>query len=145
MDLEMFPIAEMDALFGARYIGVHQPPAGVEHRDLHQRGVFAKSLFERNRIREMPRIRVPLHPQALEEQIGGPRVHREVLGDDAGQVVSLLSRGVQRGFAFAHELIRDGAPDRQHDDGNRRYHLDAELTDGCQVHGHGRPIPPVRE
>ncbi len=83
----------------------------------------------------MPRVPHPLDPQTLQELIGGPCVRREMLGDDPGEILSLLGGGAQRGCALAAELIGDGAPDQRDDDGHGRHQLDAELADGRRRHG----------
>ena len=147
MGLEMLPVAEKDAFFRTGKIAEGEPAVGADDRYLHDESVVAQFPLERRGFRKTFRVPGPLDPQTLQEQVGPPGVRRKVLGDDARQVFSVLRGGAQLGCAVAHELIGDGAPNRQHDHGDRRYQLDAELTDGRQGHGRNtllrmnRPFP----
>ncbi len=134
MNLEVLPVAEKDALIRLSQIRVGEPAVGTDHRDLHGEDVLAQLLLDRHGLRKTFRVPGQGDAQALQQEVGRPRVRREVLGDGAGQVLSVLGRRAQRGLALADDLVCGGAPNGHHDDGDGRYHLDAELADGCRVH-----------
>ena len=98
MGLEMLPVAEKDAFFRTRQIAEGEPAVGADDRYLHDESVLAQFPLDRRGFRKTFRVPGPLDSQTLQEQVGPPGVRREVLRDDAGQVLSVLGGGAQIGW-----------------------------------------------